>query len=342
MKRVTLAYSGGVSSSALLHQLADLPGTEVVTVTLDLGQRDALADVRDRALDLGAVRAHVVDARAEFADGFLAPAIRAGVAADRPAALAASLCRPLVARHLAAIAGMEESATAAVGGDADGRARFARILHAVAPQLELVVTLSAAADPASLTTDVVEFEDNLWSRRALHVPTGAAPTAALNRRTRPSRPTPPARIDVGIEGGVPVAINGVPMPLADLIASLETIAGVHGLGAVERAVDLPNGRRGREIVEARAAAVLAPALGALSSEVLPASLAAYGREIGRWYRSLIDEGDWFGPTRHALEAFTQSMSGLVAGTVSIELAHGACRVVSSSASGVEPAATKVS
>ena len=182
MKRVTLAYSGGPSSGALLRHLASLPETEVVTVTLDLGQRDALADVRDRALDLGAMRAHVVDARAEFADDFIAPAIRAGLAADPPAALAASLSRPLIARHVAAIARMEDSAVVAVGGGADGRSRFARVLQSMAPPLELLARPAVGPQPAVSAAGVVEFEDNLWSRRVLHVSGGAAPVAGLHRR----------------------------------------------------------------------------------------------------------------------------------------------------------------
>ena len=195
-----------------IRALAGVDGAEVVTLTLDLGQGRDLEEVRDRALATGAVRAHVLDVREEFARDFVLPALRAGALLDGRHPMGEALAWPLIARKLVDVASVER-ATAVAHGCPDGdQQRIGACLAALGP---VHVMAAGCGDVAQ------RAHANLWGR------------ACAVETARVEAPDSPAYVEITFEQGVPVAINGVPMPLIELIESLSVIAGQHGVGWIE-------------------------------------------------------------------------------------------------------------
>ena len=347
--RIVLAYSGGLDTSVAIRWLAERYGADVVAVTLDLGQRTELADVRERALAAGAVRAHVLDAREEFARDCLLPALQAGAVDDQQDPLAIPLGRPLVAKHLVRIAEMEGARAVAHGcaGSGPGQVRLEVAVRALDPSIRII---APAREWGMTRPDEMEYarrhqipvpatvespyrtEANLWGRSveggALDDP-WADPPEAIYALTRPPAhgPDTPACVELAFERGVPVAINGIVMGLTELVASLETIAGAHGVGRIDRIENRPAGLASRKISEAPAAVVLHLAHRELEALAIPRDLGRLKRQLGRVYADLVRDGLWFTPTREAIDAFVAAIQPRVTGLVRLTLFKGHCRVV---------------
>lgn len=348
-ERIVLAYSGGLDTSVAIRWLAERYGADVVAVTLDLGQRTELADIRERALATGAVRAHVLDAREEFARDYLLPALQAGAVCDQQDPLATALGRPLVAKHLVRIAEMEGARAVAHGGAGrgPGRIRLEAAIRALDPSIRII---APAREWGMTRADEIEYarrhqipapatvespyrtEANLWGRTveggALDDPWAEPPGAIYALTRAPARgPDTPACVELAFERGVPVAINGIVMGLTELVASLETIAGAHGVGRIDRLEKHPAGLTSRTISEAPAAVVLHLAHRELEALAIPAELRRLKRELGRVYADLVRDGLWFTPTREAIDAFVATVQPRVTGLVRLNLFKGDCRVV---------------
>jgi argininosuccinate synthase len=225
MNRILLAYSGSLATTAAIPWLREAHGADVITLTLDLGQGLELADVRERALSAGALRAHVIDARDEFVRDHILPALRAGRAASPDAFAGRPLSRALLAKRLVDVARME-SATAIAHGCAatdPDRVVLEEQIRALNPALAI---LAPAADSGMVSDDL---EVNLWGRTLLRP--AAAADFRLTRSTSDA-PDHPALMDVEILDGVPVRTNGVDMSTIEMIESIETIAGTHGVGRI--------------------------------------------------------------------------------------------------------------
>jgi argininosuccinate synthase len=202
-RRLVFACSGAARAAAAVPELRRRHGADVVTLTLDLGGAGDLDDVRERALAAGAIRAHVIDAREEFAREFVLPALHAGVLDAGGGSIPRALERPLIARRLIEVARIEGAALVAHGCDAASRDR-ARIENAI------------RALDGSVGIDGVP-------------PAGAASGTIAGARPAAS-PDAPASIELAFERGVPVAINGVDMTLTELLDSIAIIAAGHGVG----------------------------------------------------------------------------------------------------------------
>jgi argininosuccinate synthase len=213
--RVVLAYSGGIEASAAIPWLIEQRDAAVVTVTLDLGQGRELEELRGRALGLGATRAHVLDVRDEFARDCILPALQSGVLHD-PAASIVRIAHPLIARKLVEIAAIEQATIVAHGASPADRAAIEAHVHALNPKLVVI----AIASEWGMTTDEL----------AAYARTHGVVASAPARRSLARTPDTPAHVEVEFEQGVPVSVNGVPMPLIELIESVATIAGNHGVG----------------------------------------------------------------------------------------------------------------
>ncbi len=218
MKRIVLAFSGDVDGAAAIPWLLETARAEIVTVTLDVGLGRDPADVRERALALGAVRAHVLDARDAFAIECLVPALRAGALADVEGATAGDLVRPLLARQLVDVARLERATIVAHACTGAARKELEALVRAIDPALVIL----APADNWHLTT-----ADKLASLRERGLPDFSAESEAGLPLEAPDTP---ASVDLAFENGVPVEISGVPMNVAELIQCLDTIAGGHGVG----------------------------------------------------------------------------------------------------------------
>ena len=350
MERIVLAYSGGLDTSVAIPWLAEKYGAEIVTVTMDLGQGKELEDARERALGLGAVRAHVHDLRDEFARSYILPALQAGALYEQHYPLATAIGRPLIARYLVEVARAEGATAVAHGCGTDkgnDAARIEQAVEALNPELEIVAPLGvwdiARADKVAFarkrgipvpagadspyTTDV-----NMWGRSieygVLDDP-WLEPPADVYQLTRSPEAAPdlPAYVEVEFEAGVPVGINGVSMSLVELIGSLQTIAGVHGVGRIDMLENRLGGTKSREIYEAPAAVLLHAAHAELQTYVTPRDLARVASDLGVKYADLVYNGHWYTPTREAIDALVAKVQERVTGAIRIKLFKGNFHVV---------------
>ena len=349
MQRIVLAYSGGLDTSIAIAWLAEKYAAEVVAVTLDIGQGRELSDVRERALAVGAVRAHVLDVREEFANDYILPALQAGALYEDRYPLATALGRPLIARKLVDVARMEGAAIVAHGcnGKANDELRLELGVRALDPALTVLAPariwgMSRAQEldyararqipiPSSADSPYT-VDTNLWGRS---IERGVLEDAwqespediyALTRAPRDC-PDEPAYVEIEFEGGMPLRANGIEMPLVELIESVETIAGAHGVGRIDMVENAASGAKSREIYEAPAAVILHTAHSELEKLVIPRELERLSHDLGRAYADLAYNGRWFSPTREAIDAFVATIQPRVTGAVRLKLFKGDCRVV---------------
>jgi argininosuccinate synthase len=343
-ERIVLAYSGGLNSAAAIRWLAESSAApvEVVTVSLDLGQPGELEEVRDRALAIGAVRAHVLDVRDEFAREYVIRSLKADALSDDRTPLIAPLGAPLVARKLVEVAAIEQASVVAHAAAESGPAsRFEAVVKALNPALTVrapaaewemsrAATIAYAdhrhiAVPATLETPH-GVDGNLWGRIVTDgsIDSWNEPPESLFTLTRPAPQCPgePAYAEISFDRGVPTALNGVAMPLTDLIAAIAMLAGSHGVGRLDAA-----GSRAREVGEAPAAVVLHAAHAELQKLSASRQAAQFSRRVSREYADVIDRGTWFSPLREALDAYVDRMQESVSGDVKVKLYKGDARIV---------------
>jgi len=349
MERIVLAYSGGLDTSVAIPWLAEKFGAEIIALTLDLGQGQELSDVRERALAVGAVRAHVIDAREEFARGYILPALQAGAIYEDRYPLATALGRPLIARHLVEIARMEGATAIAhgctgkdndqVGLDISARALDGG-LQVIAPARMWGMTRSdeieyarARSIPVPVTmASPYSVDSNLWGRSIecgmLEDPWTEPPDDVFTLTRSPQDcPDQPAYVEIDFEAGVPVRANGIDMPFVELIESLETIAGSHGVGRIDMIENRLVGIKSREIYEAPAAVVLHAAHAELEKLVIARDLDRIRHDMARTYADLVYNGLWYSHAREAIDAFVKAIQPRVTGVVRLKLFKGDCRVV---------------
>ena len=299
-ERIVLAYTGSLQTSMAIRTLAEADDAEVVTLTLDLGQGRDLEEIRDRALATGAARAHVLDAREEFAHDFVLPALHAGALHEVHQPMGAALALPLIARKLLEMAAIERATAIAHGCTGPDRNRIDASVRTLEPDVRVI---------AAAHTAVAERNHaNLLGR--------------VDAATRPRAEAPdmPAHVEIAFERGIPAAINGVPMPLTELIESLAIIAGRHGVGRTEEKEesDVP-GTDLRLIYEAPAAAVLHAAHTALEASVMPRDLLRLKREKATEYGRIVSDGLWFTAARRTLDACNAKVQERVTGSVRVTL-----------------------
>ena len=349
MERIVLAYSGGLDTSVAVKWLADRYEAEIVTVTIDLGQGKELDDVRERALAVGAVRAHVVDARDEFSRDYIVPALQAGAIYESRYPLATALGRPLIAKKLVEIAEMENAGMIAHGctGKGNDQVRMDVSTRALNPTIKVVAParvwgLTRPEEikyaqqhgipvPASVENPY-STDTNLWGRSiecgVLEDPWVEPPEDIYALTKSPlEAPDVPAYVEVEFERGVPTKVNGVSMPLTELINSLETIAGAHGVGRIDMVENRLVGIKSREIYEAPAACVLHAAHRELEALVVPRDLERLKASLSKTYADLVYDGLWFSVTRESIDAFVASIQKRVSGIIRVKLFKGDCRVV---------------
>jgi argininosuccinate synthase len=299
MTRIVLAFSGGLDGSVAIPWLAEHYGAEVIAVIMDLGQgKDVLEEVRDRALATGALRAHVVDARDLYLRDYILRGLRAGMLWHRGASMASALAVPLIAEKLVEIARIEQARAVAHADPAGAAAPIDKILRAIDRALEVK---APAGEWAMNRPQQIEYAQ----QRGVMLPAEMIGGVAVRAAAR--WPDEPAYVSVTIERGVPIAVNGVVMPLGDLIASLDILATAHG------------------IVPA-ALGVLHTAHAALQQTSLASDAETFSSRVADEYVRVLREGSWFTPLRHALDAYVDSIQQDVAGVVRLKLFKGACTV----------------
>jgi argininosuccinate synthase len=337
--RIVLAYSGGLDTSVAIPWLKEKYNAEVIAVTLDLGQGRELTQIRERAMATGAVRCHVLDVREEFARDYILPALQAGAMYEERYPLATALGRPLM-EHATAIAhGCTGKGNDQVRIDVSARAIDPKI-QVIAPARVWGMTRPEEIEYARVrnvpvpTTKASPYstDENLWGRSIecgiLEDPWNEPPDDIYALTKSPAEaPDAPAYVEIEWVKGVPTAVNGVAMPLTELIGSLETIAGVHGVGRIDMVENRLVGIKSREIYEAPAGLVLHSAHRELEGLVIPKDLQRLKQRLAQEYADIVYNGLWFAPTREAIDAFVANVQERVTGTVRLKLYKGDCRVV---------------
>jgi argininosuccinate synthase len=346
--KVVLAFTGSLDTCVAIPWLRERCGADVIAVTLDLGQGRILEDIRDRALAAGAARAHVLDVRDEFASKFIVRALKADAVYEDRYPMATSLGRALVAQKLVDVADIERADVVAHCGTANDndQIRIESTVRALNPNLQV---LAPAEEWEMSPAEAVEFagahginvrpaetpysvDANLWGRAVqygvLEDPWAEAPEEVFTLTKTPRDcPDEPAYVEISFESGVPMAINGVEMPILDMIGSLTLIAGAHGVGRIDMVENRLAGIKAREIYEAPAAVVLHAAHKELQKMVVTTGVDRFSRAVSLQYADTIYNGLWFTPLREALDAFIDKVQERVTGVIRMKLFKGDCRVV---------------
>jgi argininosuccinate synthase len=330
MSRIVFAYSGSARASVALRWMIEAWQAEVVTLTLDLGQRDELDAVRERALACGAIRAHVLDERESFARDYLLRALRAGAAAEPGWPLGRLLTRPLIARRLADVAKMEGVTDIAhsAAPDREDRQRLERAMRDAGPDL----IVRAPLVDADLSDDELlafaadhrlpippldpPFDVTLFERCTRGVGAEASGTSGVGF----------AEVAIEFARGTPVGLNGVTMPLLEIISSLDTIAAAEGVGTTQQLVRRPDGAVVSERCEAPAAVVLDAALRQLQRLALSSDSADDAQRVATIYRDILWRGAWETASRRGCDAFVDAIQTRVTGTVRVRLQRGSLAI----------------
>ncbi len=347
-QKVVLAYSGGLDTSVAIPWLRETKGLDVVTLTVDVGQPVDLERVRAKAEASGAVAAYVADAKREFADEFVVPALRANALYEGVYPVSTALARPLIARHLVAIARKEHAAFVAHGctGKGNDQVRFDLSTTSLAPELgviaparewrmtreEEVAFAEAHGIPVAATrASPYSTDENLWGRSiecgVLEDPAVEPPEEVFGwTRSPQTAPEVPQYVKLEFERGAPIALDGERLPSDVLIERLNALAGEHGVGRIDHLESRVVGIKSREIYECPAASVLVRAHQALEALILPRDVLEFKRSVELRYASLIYDGLWFAPLREALDAFVRSTQERISGEVSMKLFKGTASI----------------
>ena len=352
--RVLLLYSGGLDTSVMLRWIQQRYGAEIVTLTVNLGQPDEdYSVVTGKAKDLGAVESIVVDAREEFANDYVLPAIRANALYGGGYPLFTALGRPLIAK-LAVDAAREHGCdTVAHGctGKGNDQVRIEGTVVTLAPELKLLAPvrewkmgreeeIAYAREhgiPVSGGTEAAPYsiDDNLWGRSSegktiedLDTP---PPDDVFQLVTRPEEaPDEPEHVRIGFEAGKPVSIDGEALELVALIDRLAEIGCKHGVGIVDHIEDRIVGLKVRDLYEVPAAAILLPAHKDLEKLVSTIHQNNFKSTLETHWAYLAYAGLWHEPLRHDLDAYMLSANEMVTGEVTVKLFKGSATPVARS------------
>ena len=289
-------------------------------------------EIRSHALSAGASRAHVIDAREEFARDIVLPSLKAGALSDTRYPMATALTRPLIAKTLVQIAAIENAAHVAHGALGRDRRRLAQPISTLNPTLKEIACAEEAGFPAPQGDGTANrIDDNLWGRTiGRRGDDGSAePDESLFKVTKrlDEAPVKPAHVAIEFERGAAVGINGVTMRFGELIESLQTIAGEHGVGRLDRIKVKADGTRSRAFYEAPAAVVLHLAHAELWRYVSSESQQRFDTAVSAAYVEAIDRGEWFDPLRTGLDAYVNATSEQMTGTIRVRLLKGGAQVV---------------
>ena len=350
VRRIVLAYSGGLDTSVILRWLVDRYGAEIVAFCADLGQGEELSGLDARARGTGAVKTIVEDLREEFVRDFVFPMFRAGAIYEGQYLLGTSIARPLIAKRQVEIAHAEGADAVAHGatGKGNDQVRFELTFAALGPELTVIAPwrewdfkgradLVAYADAQRIPITVTAEKPYSSDRNLLHVsyeggiledPMRAPYDDMFQLTVAPEQaPDRAQEIDVELESGVPVAVDGERLSPAALLARLNTIAGAHGVGRVDLVENRYVGLKSRGVYETPGGTVLRQAFQAVESLTLDREVLHLRDSLAPRYAELVYYGYWFAPERSMLQAAIDDAARAVTGTARLRLYKGSVRTV---------------
>jgi argininosuccinate synthase len=349
MKKIVLAYSGGLDTSVAIRWLKE-KGFDVIACLVDVGQKGDFKKAREKARKIGASKIYVVDAKDEFVRDFIFPALKANAVYEDKYFLATALSRPLIAKALADVAKKEKASFIGHGctGKGNDQVRIEVSLAALARGLEVIAPVrvwdfsSREAQiryakkhniPVAATKkSPYSLDENLWGVSiecgVLENP-GIEPPKDAYQITRDPKDAPanPVYINVGFEKGEPVSLNGKRYNAVALIGKLNDIGALHGVGRSDMVENRLVGIKSREIYEAPAACILHACHKELEALVLDRELVHFKGIISLKYAELIYYGLWYGALRESLDKFIENTQKTVTGEVKIKLYKGSLNVV---------------
>ncbi|MGQ9681759.1 MAG: argininosuccinate synthase [Anaerolineae bacterium] len=350
VKKVVLAYSGGLDTSIIVPWLRENYGCEVITFTADLGQGDELDGLEAKALASGAAKAYIEDLRQEFLTDYVFPTLMAGAVYEHEYLLGTSFARPLIAKRMVEIAEMEGADAVAHGctGKGNDQVRFELtvqalnpLLHTIAPWREWDIrsredALAYAARhnvPVKQTTRSIYSRDrNIWHisheggplEDPMYEPDEDMYVLTVSPQAAPDEP---AYVEIDFRSGVPHRLNGVDYGPVELLTELNRLGAMHGVGRVDLVENRLVGIKSRGVYETPGGTILYTAHRALESLSLDRETMHYKQLVANRYAELVYYGQWFTPLKQALDAFVASTQHPVTGTVRCKLYKGSCTVV---------------
>ncbi|UCD53776.1 MAG: argininosuccinate synthase [Dehalococcoidia bacterium] len=347
--KVVLAYSGGLDTSVAIRWIKEKYDLDVIAVNINVGKERDFSAIRQKALDVGAVKALVIDAKDSFVDEYVFPALQADALYEGEYPLATALARPLMAKLLVDVARQEGASVVAHGctGKGNDQVRFEVGVNSLAPDLNIIAparewgmtreqTIEYAQRyniPLPITAESpYSLDENLWGKSiecgVLEDPWVEPPEDAFTMTKSPDEaPGKPSYVEIGFEKGIPVAIDGKELDGISLIQQLNELAGGHGVGRIDHVENRLVGIKSREIYEAPAAIVLLQAHQALEALTLSKAQLRFKQKVAQEYADLIYNGLWFTALRQDLAAYVQSSQRFVTGAVRLKLFKGSSRVV---------------
>ncbi|GHV51120.1 argininosuccinate synthase [Synergistales bacterium] len=342
--KVVLAYSGGLDTSVAIPWLKD-EGYDVVTMTADVGQQvDNLDEINAKAIESGAVAAHLLDLRKEMIENFIWPGLKANALYEGIYPLNSAYSRPIITEALIKVAHDEGATAIAHGctGKGQDQVRMEVCAYALDSALEV---LAPARDWHWTREEEMEYaekhnipvpttrrspfslDDNIWGRSCecgvLEDPWNKPPKEAYGLTVDPEdAPDKPEIVEITFEKGVPVAVDGKKQDGIELIETLNKRAGAHGIGRVDLVENRLVGFKSREVYECPAAVTLITAHKGLETITLSKDVARAKRDIETKFAELTYEGYWFSPLMEAVQAFIDKTQEVVNGTVRVRLYKG--------------------
>ena len=352
VKKVVLAYSGGLDTSVILRWLADTYGCEVVAFAADLGQGEELELVREKAKKMGVKEIFVEDLRDEFVRDYVFPMFRANALYEGVYLLGTSIARPLIAKRQIEIAAEVGADAVAHGstGKGNDQLRFELGYYALNPDIKVIAPwrewdldsrekLVAYAEKHQISVPKDKHGEAAYSTDAnlLHIsyegkaledpwtePHEDMFTRSVSPETAPDHPTV---VEITFKGGDPVAVDGKKLEPSDMLARLNDLGGANGIGRADIVENRYVGMKSRGVYETPGGTILLAAHRSIESLTLDRGAAHLKDELMPRYAELIYNGFWFSPEREMLQRLVDETQAAVNGTVRLKLYKGGVHVV---------------
>ncbi|HCA30091.1 MAG TPA: argininosuccinate synthase [Ruminococcaceae bacterium] len=348
IKKVVLAYSGGLDTSIIIPWLKEnYPGCEVIAVAADVGQGKELSGLNEKAIKTGASKLYIEDLRKDFVEDFVFPTLKAQAVYENQYLLGTAFARPIIAKRIVEIALAEGADAIAHGctGKGNDQVRFELAIKAFAPKMKIIAPwrewdiksrddeidyAEARNIPLNISRETNYSKDkNLWhlSHEGLDLEDPANEPnydAILEMGVSPEKaPDKAAYVTVSFEKGVPVALDGVTMDGVALIEKLNQLGGANGVGIVDMVENRLVGMKSRGVYETPGGSILYKAHQALETLTIDRDTLHYKQQmVSGKFSELVYYGQWFTPLREALSSFVDTTQENVTGDVKLKLYKG--------------------
>ncbi|HBM17556.1 MAG TPA: argininosuccinate synthase [Lentisphaeria bacterium] len=349
MKKIVVAYSGGLDTSVIVKWLKEKYDCEIIGFCADVGQAEELSGVEAKAINTGASKCYVEDLNEEFARDFIFPMMKANAIYENTYLLGTSIARPLIAKRLVEIARSEGAEAICHGatGKGNDQVRFELTAYALQPDIKVVAPwrvwefkgrsdLIEYAKKHNIPITSTHAKPYSMDRNLLHIsfeggiledPWKEAPEE-VSVMTKPLSQTPdkPEYVEISFEKGIPSAVNGKKLSPANIMRKLNALAGNHGVGRIDIVENRYVGIKCRGVYETPGGTVIHIAHRAMESITLDREVMHLKDSWIPYYSKLVYNGFWFSPEREMLQAAIDKSQDFVTGDVRVKLFKGSCTV----------------